>query len=258
MPPETETESQVVTDATQTVQTPTEVQPAEPPKDTAVDPLEAKYQAKIQALESNLKSIQRTVNKKDDELKQSSDLRTELAQMREEMRQSNLYAVERLKIMQDATLSPEEQTSKLREQDTLIEKQRAHTEFVTKLNTYAQRTVSLGLTEDDDDYWVIKDAAESGKFDRAEAKLKQIERKSQTNKGETKVTEQPKTEVKPMTPEDEEAIFKKVAERKGLKVQETGKPSAVGGKGKKPTVEEMRAATPQQWDAKIKSGEWIE
>ncbi|KKT30587.1 MAG: hypothetical protein UW18_C0014G0002 [Microgenomates group bacterium GW2011_GWF1_44_10] len=224
MSPETEVVSQVVTDATQTVQPPSEAPPpAEVAKEPAVDPLEAKYQAKILALESNLKSIQRTVNKKDDELKQASDFRAEIAQLKEEIRLNNLYATERLKIMQDETLTPDEQARKLHEQDSLLERQREQVAFVKKLNEYAARTVALGLTEDDDDYWTIKDAAENGKFDRAEAKLKQVERKKQP-KEEKKVAET--TKEKPLTPEDEESIFQEVARRKGLTFQELGKPSS--------------------------------
>lgn len=106
------------------------------------------------------------------------------------------------------------------------------------ISGYQKRVEVLGLTEDSEDYLDIKDWVESGKYPRAEVRLKKLE------KG--KPVEKPKeTEDERVNRLVEEKLRAEM-EKKGMLSSDTGSPSGSGGK---PTFTEAQIADREFYEA---------
>jgi len=123
--------------------------------------------------------------------------------------------------------------------DTLVEQQKRRREeegFRERVADYQRRTEDAGLTEKDDDYWIIQDAVFKGQFPRADAKLDQlIEKASQKKPVDTEAQEK-------LRRKEIEEEARRMLEESGQLKTETGSPSGlVSGKFTMAQIDAMSA-----------------
>lgn len=229
------------------VQPPGDETPA--PGGSTPEELAQQLQDRLQEMETGLKGEQRAGVRKSEEIQQ---LKEQLDSLRsdKELTQS-LIAV----MAQQQGKSEEELTEGIKaDKPNLLQQYQTITrqqEAQRKVNSFQRRTEALGLTEDSDDFWAIRDAVEAGKYDRAESKLKKLEKaKAETPEGEPEPPKETEEEKATKHKKEIDEAARKMLEEKGLLTTEIGGPS---GSSIAPTNEELDRMTPDEY-AKWRKG----
>lgn len=181
-----------------------------------------------------LKTAHDNLRRKDDELKRHTDIAGRFSSLEDQFKFLTGYMAESQGKTGDdfddakATRSPDllrgfQKITEDSERKRRVESQRQ--ESLSKINAIRDRADALGLPEDDEVYWEIEDLATRGKFERAEAKLKKLEKKEETPK---------ETEDKV-----KERLEREILEKHGLLTPEQSAPSATGGKLTAAQVQKM-------------------
>ncbi len=208
----------------------------------------AESKTKLEQTEKGLRTAHTTLTEKDRLLKEQTDLREEIASIREEVKIAIGWIAEK-ESGTDEDLAPGKK-QELKQRFDNLEKERVAKRQLAEANTIVQgfrtRVEDLKLDPLSDDYLDIKDFAESGKYARAEARLKKLEGQKQVT------TKEPEKKVE--TPEQMRArikaeVTKEILIERGELKSETGRPS--GGTGKL-TVEAIRKMSPQELVANAK------
>lgn len=210
------------------VQETVETQTPEPNQAITQNEREKALEAELAATKQRLSSVQGVLRKKDEEIKNTSNLKAEIDGLQET--QKILAAM----LQEKGTVSEEnlDNIPKEKKQDYLkqfedVEKRvslkRQQEEAQAKLMSIAldlkTRTEALGLKETDDSYIEIEELVETGRLKTAETKLKKLE--SEKEKTVAKPKEVPK--------ETDEQVFERIARQKGLLKTEQINPA--GGSG---------------------------
>lgn len=209
---------------------------------------------KLGQSDKGLRTAHQKLTEKDKELKSRVDLETRIEDIGAAQK---VLASVLASSMGKSEEEFEETVSKqkpdlLKQFNTLVEAQKKDREsavYNREADTIWSRALSAGLTEESDEYWVIHDAlAKEGNLKKAEAKVSKLEN------SKTEVNAEP--EKKPLSDEEKAEIAREWMEKEGQLKTEIVSPAGAGV-GKKPTLEEVKAVTAQEYAEKVKSGVWI-
>lgn len=129
-----------------------------------------------------------------------------------------------------------------------LEQQRAFKKLQEQTNEIQKRVESLGYTEDDIEYEEIKDAiVRSGNARLAEMKLSKLQPK--------KIEPVVEKEDPAIRAKEIEEAARKMLEQKGL-LKTDAIVSVATAKGRRPSLDELKASDPFETAKKYKSGEW--
>jgi len=198
-----------------------ETQTEETPTEETLEPQDeaARLNSLLQTMEENWKNEQRVSSKKEQDIQQ---LKREIDSLRSDKELSQsliaMLANQQGKSEEEVTEEISSKKPNLLSQYQALQNTQEATRRVRQLQ---QRTDALGLDPQSEDYLDIRDWAQAGRYDRAEARLSKLEKaKKETPK---------ETEEERITRLAEERV-KKIAEEKGLLTTDTSGPS--GGAGK--------------------------
>lgn len=188
-----------------------------------------KVSNELNRMTEGYKGLQKTLNRVQADNKGLSDFHSRLDEMDAKFKIIAALQAEKGNLpSEDMESLPQEKRVDLLKQYEGIEKdlvaKRKQRELAQKISGFQERTVALGLSEDDPEYWDIEDAAVSGKFQKAEALLRKME-KTKEGKAVTMPNE-PKGST-----ESEEQIFERIARQKGLLKADSLQP---GGRARTP------------------------
>lgn len=171
------------------------------------------------------KGLQRKLNQVNEELKKRSAADSRLDTLEQTQRILVSMIAERENINAD-DIPEGKKTDYLKQFDEIITQQKQKVEqqdFMAKVKDYQERTDALKLDSTSEEYLDIKDFVTSGKFERADARLKKLEARVNEQKKEEK-TEPKETEVE-MRKRIEKEVREQIFKEKGWNVTDTGSPS---------------------------------
>jgi chromosome segregation ATPase len=205
----------------------------------SIEDLKARVQSLTQEkerLESGYKGLQRTHEKTQEELRRVSDLRSEIASVKDTLKIHATILAEQGTATEDET--PEQRQQRLKKYQDLERdldaKQKAEA-YRKQADEVWAATQKFGTIEDNDDVLSIYEHLSSGRLDVAQARLKRLEKKQATPVVAPVEEKNQVAEVKPETPKkkvwdemSEEEQDKIVHDRmvaKGLLQAEPGHPA---------------------------------
>lgn len=203
---------------------PSEEKPPEPevPTPTEPNPLEAQIQelqSQLQVKDESYKGLQKKLNQVNVDLKSRglSESRLDTLEQTQRLLVSMLSEKESIDI---AEIPSEKRADYLKQFDDVVTQQRQkgrQDELIAKVREYQERTDSLKMDVESEEYLEIRDLVIDGKFDRADKKLAKLE---------TKVNE-PKIDLEAERTKIREEEKKKLLIERGELNSETGQPSGV-------------------------------
>lgn len=174
----------------------------------------SELQTKLEVAEGEAKAHQRVATEKGQALARQDERWGEVEALSDQMK---LLAAA---IAQSQNKSEDEFAEEIATKAPDLRLQFAQMQAQRKVEGFQKRVEVLGLKQEDDTYWDVRDLVEAGKYERAEIKLKKLE----TQKAELQETTVP--EPAKLT---EDELEKKFLEKHGLLPTSTGGPSS-GGK----------------------------
>ena len=171
MPEEQETQTQ----ETPSVETPPPEQPPEETPEVLKSRL-AELNKQLEEAKKGLSTAHQTLTKKDQELKRQADLRSEIEEIKGTLKVYVGLFAEMGQAPVDDPEAKQKTVEKFNQAVVELETKAKQREYASKANEVWGRTQSLGLTEEDDDYWTIRDALQAGNLERAAAKVAKLEK----------------------------------------------------------------------------------
>jgi len=187
---ETGTEETVLEETPEEEATPISETPTKSEAEARLEAQIAEMQKQLETKEESYKGLQRTLNKTNEELKKRGDYDARLDDLNAKLK--ILAAIQSESRQSDVDIDsmlPQQKVDYLKRFDDVEKEQqekRQIKEFQERIKSYQERTLELGLTENDPEYWDIEDAATNGKFQKAEALLLKLKRKSSKEPTEIK------------------------------------------------------------------------
>ena len=199
-------------------------EPEEKVSEPEISPTEelAQLRSQLKEIEENWKNEQRVSSKKETDLQQMRERNDQLTSDKE-ITQALIATLATQQGRSEEEVSEDIRTNKpnlLAQYQTILQGQEAQ----RKVKSYQSRVEALNLTSNDEEYLDIKDLVETGKYDRAELKLRKLEKAKESGK-ETEPEGNKETEEERIDRLAEEKSRRTLEER-GLLTTETGGPSA--------------------------------
>ncbi len=187
---------------------------------------------RVKSMEDSYKGLQKTVNEKDRKLKEQIDLQSRLDNFEDKLKilavaqsmgrtEESLEGIsekEKQDLLKGFSAVDERYKASVKESEV----KRQQEEYKEKADTIWGRAEKLGLTDNDDDYWIIWDAlSKDGNLRKAEVKVNKLEKAKQVVTPPSNPTVVPKE-----TEEQIEArLERKILEKHGLLQSDAAVPS---------------------------------
>jgi len=140
----------------------------------------AEAEARAEEKDKGFRTLQQTFRETEKQLKQQQATALEIQDLKEQMKLVAAYVATSAGEEEESLIepAPKKKEDLLQKFDQLEKERQAKAQqeqFIKQVAEYQKRTVDLGLTEEDEDYWEIGDLVTMGSFRRADIKLKKLE-----------------------------------------------------------------------------------
>jgi hypothetical protein len=231
----------------QKVETPAQETPPEKTPEEQIKELNSQIEQirkEAEEAKKGLSTAHQTLTRKDQELKKQSDIHSRINNLEDTIKvlasvisETQAADVDNPNLKKERVDHYQKLVEDMDKKRQFADQQSKQREYSERADAVWARATALGLTEEDDDYWAIRDSLTSGNIDRATAKVGKLE-KTKTPAAP------PKKEEKKEPEETEEAKVERKArellEKKGLFKSDTAIPS---GRGKNHEDEVNKLAT---------------